>query len=66
MHNKELVLLRVGEAADRLGVKESTVRAWVLRRQLGYVRVGKRAVRIPSSEVQRIINEGAVPARVAR
>jgi excisionase family DNA binding protein len=34
MRDLEIVLLRVPEVAERLGVKQSTVRAWLLRRQL--------------------------------
>jgi excisionase family DNA binding protein len=63
MRSSEVVLLSVPEVAERLAIKESTVRAWLLRRRLEYVRVGKRSVRIPLSEVQRIIAEGTVPAR---
>ena len=55
-------LLRVSEAAEFLAVKESTVRAWLLRRKIGKVRVGARAVRIPASEIERIIAEGTIPA----
>jgi len=63
MRNTEAVLLSVPEVAERLAIKESTVRAWLLLRRLEYVRVGKRSVRIPLSEVTRIIAEGTVPAR---
>ena len=63
MGNSEVVLLSVPEVAERLAIKESTVRAWLLRRRLEYVRVGRRSVRIRLSEVQRIIAEGTVPAR---
>lgn len=56
-------LLRVSEAADLLAVRESTVRAWLLARRIGRVRVGRRSVRIPISEVERLIREGTIPAR---
>ena len=59
-------LLTVREVAQLLNLRESTVRAWLLRRRLAYTRVGKRAVRIFASEVDRVIDEGAVPARDAR
>jgi excisionase family DNA binding protein len=59
-------LLRVEEAADLLAVKPSTVRAWLLRRRIGKVRIGQRAVRIPAGEVERIIAEGTIPAREPR
>ena len=59
----EQQLLRVSEAADLLAVKESTIRAWLLKRRISCVRVGGRAVRIPVSEVRRLIAEGTIPAR---
>ncbi len=59
-------LLRVSEAAELLAVRESTIRAWLLHRKLSKVRVGARAVRIPATEVERIITEGTVPAREPR
>ncbi len=54
-------LLRVEEAAELLAVKPSTIRAWLLRRKIGRVRVGARAVRVPASEVERLIREGEIP-----
>jgi excisionase family DNA binding protein len=66
MDRKLIQFLRVSEVADILSVKESTVRAWLLARRIGRVRVGRRAVRIPLSEVERLIAEGTVPARVPR
>jgi excisionase family DNA binding protein len=59
-------LLTVPETAQRLAVKESTIRAWLLTRRLCKVRVGRRAVRVPASEVDRLIAEGLVPAREER
>jgi excisionase family DNA binding protein len=56
-------LLRVEEAAELLAVKPSTVRAWLLRRKLKKVRVGSRAIRVPATEITRIIQEGEIPAR---
>jgi excisionase family DNA binding protein len=55
-------LLRVDEFAARLNIKSSTARAWLLRRRVVKVRVGARAIRIPASEVERIVAEGTVPA----
>jgi excisionase family DNA binding protein len=59
-------LLTVPEAARRLALRESTVRAWLLRRRISKVRVGRRAVRIPAAEIERLIAEGTVPAREER
>jgi excisionase family DNA binding protein len=60
-------LLRVSEAAQMLGLHQSTLRSWILRRRhLAVVRVGTRAIRIPLAEVERLIREGFVPARPAK
>jgi len=59
-------LLRISEVAELLAVKESTIRAWLLARRLPRVRVGRRAVRVPLAEVERIIAEGTIPAREQR
>lgn len=56
-------LLRVCDVAKLLAVKESTIRAWLLARRISRVRVGRRSVRVPASEVQRLIQEGTIPAR---
>jgi excisionase family DNA binding protein len=66
MQDSEVVLLSVPEVAEHLAIKKSIVRAWLLHSWLEYVRVGKRSVRIPLSEVQRIIAEATVPAREPR
>jgi len=55
-------LLRIPEAAKRLGLQESTLRSWVLRQRIGCCRIG-RAVRIPAAEIERLINESYVPPR---
>jgi excisionase family DNA binding protein len=59
-------LLRVSEAAELLAVRESTVRAWLLNRRIGRIRVGRRSVLIPMTEINRLIQEGTVPAREQR
>jgi excisionase family DNA binding protein len=56
-------LLRVPDFADRLGLRVSTVRSWVLHRRIRVVRVSKRAIRIPESEADKIIEAGTIPAR---
>lgn len=55
-------LLSVPEAAEALGLRRATIRAWIYRRKIPYVRVNGRAVRILSAEVDRIIARGTVPA----
>lgn len=57
-------MLTVREVAERLGLRESTVRAWIAQRRIGVVRLG-RAVRIPPEEVARLIAENTVPPRKA-
>ena len=55
-------MLTVEQAAERLGLRVSTVRAWVLRRKISYAKIG-RAVRIPEKEIERIIQENTIPAK---
>jgi len=55
-------MLNVKQAAERLGLRESTLRAWIAQRRIGVVRLG-RAIRILPEEVQRLIAEGTIPAR---
>jgi excisionase family DNA binding protein len=62
----EQELLTTAEVATRLTMKESTIRAWLLARRLSHVRIGRRAVRIPVREVERIIEEGTIAAREPR
>lgn len=54
-------LWRVPEAAPRLGLADKTLWAWIGARKIGVHHVG-RSVRIPESEIQRILAEGYVPA----
>jgi excisionase family DNA binding protein len=59
------LLLRVNEFAERLDVTPACVRRWLLERKIVSTRIG-RLVRIPASEVQRLIESGLRPARPAR
>jgi excisionase family DNA binding protein len=52
-------LQTIDETAQRLRLKPRTVRRWVFLRKVGYVKVGG-AVRIPESEIERVISEGTV------
>lgn len=58
-------LLTVREAAEALGLKPATIRAWILRRKLLYVRCG-RAIRIPAEAVEEFIARNTIPAREGR
>jgi excisionase family DNA binding protein len=62
----ERQLLTTAQVAERLSLKESTIRAWLLARRISHVRVGRRAVRIPASEVERVITEGTISTRGRR
>lgn len=55
-------LMTLREAAERSGFRESTWRAWVLRRRVPYYKVG-RSVRIAETDLQKMIEESLVPAR---
>jgi excisionase family DNA binding protein len=55
-------MLTVEQVAHELGLKESTIRAWLLKRKLAFVKLG-RSVRIPRAEVDRLIRENTIPAR---
>jgi excisionase family DNA binding protein len=56
-------LLRPAEAAAFLNVKESTIRAWLTKRKLPRVHVGRRMVRIPLEALERLVEENTIPAR---
>ena len=47
-------LLRVEEVAERLGIKVSTVRAWIFSGRLRKVKLG-RAVRVPEDFLNEFI-----------
>ena len=53
--------LAVRDVAESLSLSPATIRLWIRQRKIGYVRLG-RAVRIPVSEVRRIVERGTVPA----
>jgi excisionase family DNA binding protein len=62
MSARKLVHLRsLPQAAEELGVSVNTLRAWVYRRKIGYVKVG-RSVRVTDETIQRIIDRGTIPA----
>lgn len=51
--------------AERLGVSIHTLRAWIFRREIPYVKVG-RAVRISDTVIDRIIANGTHAAHTER
>jgi excisionase family DNA binding protein len=58
-------MLTVRQAGERLGLRESTLRAWIAQRRIGIVRLG-RAIRIPLEEIDRLIAQGTIPAKGPR
>ncbi len=58
-------LYRVSEAAQITSHKESTWRKWILLRKVRVTKIGA-SVRIPESELSRLILQGQVPAREGR
>jgi excisionase family DNA binding protein len=64
-NHRSQILLTVAEAAGRLGLRESTIRAWLARRRLRHIKLG-RAVRVPEDAVQEFIRRNTVPAREGR
>jgi len=57
-------LLKVPEAAEVLALSQKTLWQWIGQRRIGVVRLG-RAVRVPVSEIDRLMEEGSTPARRA-
>lgn len=55
-------LLKVPEAAGMLALSPKTVWQWIGERRIEVVRLG-RAVRVPLSEIERLVEEGTTPAR---
>lgn len=47
-------------AAERLGVSPFTIRAWIARRRLGHLKLG-RAVRVPAQEIERLLAASFTP-----
>jgi excisionase family DNA binding protein len=58
-------LLTVAEFSEALAISEKTTRQWIFVRKITTHRVG-RCVRIPVSEVDRLLAEGCTPALEAR
>jgi len=53
------------EFARCIGVSEACVRRWTMERRIKVVKFG-RLVRIPRSELLRLMDEGGVPVRPSR
>jgi excisionase family DNA binding protein len=48
--------------AQKLNMSPHTIRAWIAQHRLGYVKLGA-AIRIPTSEIERLVKSGFTPAR---
>ena len=55
-------LLTVPQAAEALTLRPKTLRAWIAARRIACVRLGS-SIRIPESEIARLIGDGTIPAR---
>lgn len=56
-------LLTLAEAAGRLGLRESTLRAWRRTRRLPFVKIGRRAIRLEERVLRELIERGRIQAR---
>ncbi|HKI11136.1 MAG TPA: hypothetical protein VKA02_03405 [Candidatus Acidoferrum sp.] len=61
--NKTRKLIRLGNAAERLALQESTLRDWFLKRKnLDFVKAG-RAVCVTEESLEAFIDRNLLPAR---
>jgi len=60
---EQVRLLTVNETAERLGVKPSTIRSWILKHEkLEVVKVG-RLVRITERSIEKLIDDNTIPPK---
>jgi excisionase family DNA binding protein len=62
---KERSLMTIPEFAEALGVTVACCRRWTLERRVTFTKIG-RLVRIPASEIERLIADGMHPAKPRR
>ncbi len=55
-------MLTVAAVAQRLGLKEPTIRVWIANGRITYVKLG-RAVRIAEEEVAKFIRDNTISAK---
>jgi excisionase family DNA binding protein len=65
MRENQSNLLSITEFAAALKVTKACVRRWQLERRITFSKIG-RLVRIPTTEVDRLIAEGLHPAKPRR
>jgi excisionase family DNA binding protein len=56
-------LLTIKETADFLRLTVSTLRAWVLHRQIAFVKMGGKRVLFRRSDLQKLVESSVVPAK---
>jgi excisionase family DNA binding protein len=56
---------QVPEFAGELDVTPACIRRWILEKKISYYKIG-RCVRIPASELERLLAEGLKPRKEAR
>jgi len=62
-------LLTVQEAAAQLGLKPKTLRQWIWRREIEYLKLGagsKSSVRIRPETIAKILEQSVIPALESR
>jgi excisionase family DNA binding protein len=59
-------LFKIEDFAAALDVKPSCIKRWILERRIASVKVGRRLVRIPAGEIDRIVRDGLRPAMQSR
>jgi helix-turn-helix protein len=63
MKDVEKKLLTIEGFAEMAGLRPITVRTWAAARKIASVKLFHRAIRIPASELDRLIEAGLRPAR---
>jgi excisionase family DNA binding protein len=63
MKEVEKKLLTIDEFAAITGLRPVTIRMWAAARKISSVKLGRRALRIPASELDRLIEKGLRPAK---
>lgn len=62
MPKQSSVLFSVQEFSDALNITVACTRRWILERKIATIKIG-RLIRIPASEVDRLVSAGLRPAR---
>ena len=60
--NQPEILYKLPEAAKILTIKPKSLYAWIYAGRIGHTRIGGRSIRIPLSEINRLIAAGYTPA----